>query len=407
MLVMAATASVVAGAGPGFWTKGRIAEAALAAMVLPVTESAGPASIGAAAWVAVGLGLGFAALCFCADLGRGQAVRLVGVASLAMSLWVSGQRDDGPMLAAFSLTSALALSLALRTRPADRRDWAVIGGVGMALLGLRAVSYPLAETAAMALVIAAVVSRWRVAPARSAVAVATVTVVATTLFAAYVGANNPDASWFGSVTSHGSRDNPTVALTFDDGPGISSMAIAKVLDSYGVKGTFFEVGKALDARPDIARQLLDDGQLLANHSYEHDGWRWLDPRYPELQRTQNAFNRNLGVCPTFYRPPHGQHTPFTSHVVGNHAMRAVTWDLGSGDWNANLDQARDVADRVLAKVRPGSIILMHDSLDGLVNVDRSVTVRALPFILEGLKQRGLTPVTLDVMFKQPGYGDHC
>ena len=56
-------------------------------------------------------------------------------------------------------------------------------------------------------------------------------------------------------------------------------------------------GKAIDARPEIARALFDDGQLLGNHSYHHDYWRWLDPRYPELDRTQDAFRRQLGVCP--------------------------------------------------------------------------------------------------------------
>ena len=64
-----------------------------------------------------------------------------------------------------------------------------------------------------------------------------------------------------------------------------------ILDAHGVKGTFFTVGKALDARPDITRALYDDGQLLGNHSYHHDYWRWLDPRYPELGRTQDAFER--------------------------------------------------------------------------------------------------------------------
>ena len=81
-----------------------------------------------------------------------------------------------------------------------------------------------------------------------------------------------------------------------------------------MKGTFFTVGKALDARPDITRALYDDGHLLGNHSYHHDYWRWLDPRYPELDRTQDAFERALGVCPGFFRPPHGQRTPV--HVAG-------------------------------------------------------------------------------------------
>ena len=165
--------------------------------------------------------------------------------------------------------------------------------------------------------------------------------------------------------------------------------------------TFFTVGKALDARPDISRALYDDGQLLANHSYHHDYWRWLDPRYPELGRTQDAFERNLGVCPGFYRPPHGQRTPFMSWLVHRRDMTMVTWDVSAADWSSH-DGAQVAAD-VLKRAEPGSIILLHDGIDGTVHADRSVLLTALPLILDGLKQRGLQPVRLDQLLDKPGY----
>ncbi|MEY2571530.1 MAG: peptidoglycan-N-acetylglucosamine deacetylase, partial [Acidimicrobiaceae bacterium] len=109
---------------------------------------------------------------------------------------------------------------------------------------------------------------------------------------AWVGANDPTVLWFGHVSSHGDRGGDQVALTFDDGPDDPySLEVAKILDEHGVKGTFFAVGKAIDARPDITKALFDDGQLLGNHSYHHDYWGWLDPRYPELADTQHAFER--------------------------------------------------------------------------------------------------------------------
>ena len=84
-----------------------------------------------------------------------------------------------------------------------------------------------------------------------------------------------------------------------------------ILDRYGVKGTFFEVGKAIDARPDIAQALLADGMLLGGHSYHHDYWRWLDPRYPELDRTIDAFQpparRVPALLPPAPRPAHAVH----------------------------------------------------------------------------------------------------
>jgi len=222
----------------------------------------------------------------------------------------------------------------------------------------------------------------------------------------WVGANSPTVTWFGTQVAHGPRDTREVAITFDDGPDDPyTLRIARILDEHGAKGTFFMVGKALDRRPDIARALRADGHLLGNHSYHHDSWRWLDPRYPELERTQQVFRRRLGVCPTFFRAPHGQHTPFLAHEVGNHGMTMVGWEVSAGDWKTK--DAGLVARRVLDEVEPGSIIVLHDGLDGSVTADRSVLVRAVPLILDGLERRHLEPVRLDAMLGERGYGDHC
>ena len=177
--------------------------------------------------------------------------------------------------------------------------------------------------------------------------------------------------------------------------------MAAILDRYHSKGTFFVVGKAVDARPDLVKALYRDGQLVGNHSYHHDQWRWLDPSYPELQRTQDAIRRQLGVCPAFFRPPHGQRTPFMRSVAGDHGVRLVMWDVSASDWTTT--DARLVARRVLSAVRPGSIIDLHDGLDGDPSVDRSVVVRALPLILDGLRARGLRPVRLDKLIGGPAY----
>jgi peptidoglycan/xylan/chitin deacetylase (PgdA/CDA1 family) len=237
-------------------------------------------------------------------------------------------------------------------------------------------------------------------------AAATAAAVATVGVTFWVGANSPTVNWFGSQVAHGPRDRRDVAITFDDGPDDPyTLEVAQILDARGAKGTFFMVGKALDRRPDIARALREDGHLLGNHSYHHDSWRWLDPRYPELERTQRAFRRNLGICPTFYRAPHGQHTPFLARVVGDRGMTMVGWDVSAGDWKT--DDARLVAQRVLNDVEPGSIIVLHDGLDGSVTADRSVLVRAVPLILDGLARRDLKPVRLDALLGERGYGDHC
>ena len=227
-------------------------------------------------------------------------------------------------------------------------------------------------------------------------------VLGSLLTTGWVGASTARANWFGATVDHGPRTGNEVAITFDDGPNaVYSLKIRDILDRYGVKATFFTVGKALDARPDISRALLADGMLLGDHSYHHDSTSWLDPLYPEIPETQASFQQQLGVCPAFFRPPHGTHTPFMAHVAAERGMTMITWDVSAGDWATTDGQL--VAQRVLAQVRPGSIILLHDSIDGNVDADRSVMLTALPLILDGLKAKGLQPVRLDQLLSKPGY----
>jgi peptidoglycan/xylan/chitin deacetylase (PgdA/CDA1 family) len=229
---------------------------------------------------------------------------------------------------------------------------------------------------------------------------ATIALVGIVTFAAYVGAETPSVRWFGGGITNGSTHHDEVSLTFDDGPNLSAtLPIMRILDAAGVKGTFFEVGKAIDAEPQITRALHAHGHLLGNHSYHHDQWRWLDPRYPELERTQLAFERAVGVCPAYYRPPHGDRTPFMAHVVSDHHMRMILWDDSSGDWAAK--NPRTIARRILRGAHAGSIIVLHDGLDGNPTADRTVLVKALPLILEGLHAKHLDVVGLDKLIGGP------
>ncbi len=232
---------------------------------------------------------------------------------------------------------------------------------------------------------------------------ATILVLSTIASIVYFGASTVDAHWFGGGFTHGPTTRNEVALTFDDGPNITAtLGVMKILDARHVHATFFVVGKALDAQPEIVRELIANGHLVGNHSYNHDQWRWLDPRYQELEKTQRVFARHQLNCPNWFRPPHGQRTPFIRRVVDGHHMHMALWDVSASDWNT-VD-AHLIAQRVLRKVHPGAIILLHDGLDGIATRNRTVMLAALPEILDGLAAKGLKPVTLDAMFGTSGAG---
>jgi peptidoglycan-N-acetylglucosamine deacetylase len=218
----------------------------------------------------------------------------------------------------------------------------------------------------------------------------------------YFGASTVGATWFGGGVVHGPRTADEVAITFDSGRDISSAAvIMRILDEENVKATFFIAGKAVDAQPQIVRALYADGHLVGNHSYHHDQWRWLDPRYPELQRTQDAFARDVGACPVWFRPPHGDKTPLMERVVHEHGMRMAMWDVSPG--RKKTDDPNVVAERVLRAVKPGSIIDLNVELTSKDDHGQPLLVDALPQILAGLRERGLRPVRLDTLVGGPAY----
>jgi chitooligosaccharide deacetylase len=94
-----------------------------------------------------------------------------------------------------------------------------------------------------------------------------------------------------------------------------------------------------------------------------------------------------------------------ARAVANAHLRLVQWDVSAHDWDTT--DADLVATRVLTSVRPGSIILLHDGLDGDLVTDRSVVVRALPKIITGLRDLGLQPVRLDQLLHDHAYLTTC
>ncbi|WP_433246274.1 polysaccharide deacetylase family protein [Actinomadura nitritigenes] len=175
-----------------------------------------------------------------------------------------------------------------------------------------------------------------------------------------------------------------VALTFDDGPDIYTPQILEVLRAYGVRATFFIMGKKAAARPALVRAVVAGGHLAENHSWDHPHMADLDA--PAIRRqlvdTTAAIMRAGAPRPTLFRPPFGN----TDGVVDEQAralgLRVVRWSVDTNDWRGR--RPADIAATVLTQAGPGSVVLMHD---GVAN--SAATIRALPAIITGLRARGL------------------
>jgi len=205
-------------------------------------------------------------------------------------------------------------------------------------------------------------------------------------------------------------EGKTVALTFDDGPAPADPEIVEVLARYNVRATFFVTGQHAEASPDVLRLIADGGNLLADHSYEHQypsavsgGWT-VSYLTSEMKRTNAAIATasRLPVC--YFRPP-GGYTTNVLAAASKQRMTSVLWSVDSLDWKQpSTTTAAATKAIVTAATEVGSqqhpIVLMHSGKashesNASVSPNRSNTVAALPAIIEWYDAHGYTFVRLD------------
>jgi len=179
----------------------------------------------------------------------------------------------------------------------------------------------------------------------------------------YGGIEGP-IDWAMETTTHASRDRRRVALTFDDGPDPArTPAVLAALAELGVKATFFVVGAKVEAHPELVARIAREGHELGNHTHTHRYLPLARSRsvVDELRRTDAAIARITGCTPTLARPPYGGRSPRNVRAFARAGKRVVLWDVNSFDWKGA--PAEVVAERVMARVRPGSIVLLHDTAE--------------------------------------------
>ncbi|MFJ8846115.1 polysaccharide deacetylase family protein [Streptomyces cyaneofuscatus] len=201
----------------------------------------------------------------------------------------------------------------------------------------------------------------------------------------------------GRCFDHGRRDDPRVALTFDDGPDpVFTRQVVEILGRYGARATFFCVGHHVAALPDEVRRIAAAGHELGNHSWSHPFLPDLTPEQlrEQLDRTGEELARVTGAAPAWFRPPYGSLTPEVLAALDGYPTTLTMWDVDARDWSRPGPE--QIAATVLEGAGPGSVVLMHEGAG-----DRAQTVQALPSIIEGLLERGLELVPVGELAATP------
>jgi peptidoglycan/xylan/chitin deacetylase (PgdA/CDA1 family) len=171
-----------------------------------------------------------------------------------------------------------------------------------------------------------------------------------------------------------------VALTFDDGPGVYTRLALRKLRAADVHGTFFLVGRNLTLVPEAPRQERALG-MVGDHTWTHPYLPGLSltEAESEVVRTQAAVARASGGPVFLFRPPYGAMDSSLEAMVHGHHLLEILWDVDSED-SLRGDYA-EIAKKVIAGLKPGSIILMHEN--------HGQTIRALPYVSAALQRRHL------------------
>jgi peptidoglycan/xylan/chitin deacetylase (PgdA/CDA1 family) len=208
-------------------------------------------------------------------------------------------------------------------------------------------------------------------------------------------AANPRSQLYGKFVWHGPRDEKMVALTFDDGPNPPyTDQVLNILKEYGVRATFFVIGKKVEENPEVAERIVREGHIIGNHTYSHPNLvvhkvsriTW------EIERAEEAIYKATGEHPYLFRPPVGFKRPAVLRAAKSKGYIVISWSQRCYDWKKRQTSEK-IAQKHNVKMENGAIILLHDGGPG-GTANRSATVQALPKIIEEGQRQGYRFVTV-------------
>jgi len=204
----------------------------------------------------------------------------------------------------------------------------------------------------------------------------------------------PRWGYFLPLISRGSAPRRVVALTFDDGPDPEmTPTVLLLLRQRGIKATFFVTGKQTLRNPDLIRKIIQEGHAVGNHSFSHDVLLMLRSSRRlagEIDRLQETLSL-LGISPRVFRPPVGITNPRLGPVLHQRGMSCVNFDCRAFD--AGNRHMEGLSDKLLKKMRPGSILLLHD-IRHSGKMDAGKWVSEIEQLLNGIAARGYKIISL-------------
>ena len=181
------------------------------------------------------------------------------------------------------------------------------------------------------------------------------------------------------------KDTLNIAITFDDGPHPEiTPKVLDVLREEGVKASFFVIGREAEKHPDLVQQIVDDGHVVGNHTYNHAYVFSKNKAEKQVTEGQRIIQNIIGKTPTYFRPPFGVMNPKIADAVKKEKCAIIGWDLRSQDGRIRTKEA--TIKRVKNNLQKATVLLFHDT--------NPTTPDALREIIHLCKQNGMKIVSI-------------
>lgn len=211
----------------------------------------------------------------------------------------------------------------------------------------------------------------------------------------------PTGQWFGRSFTGLARGSNQLALTYDDGPNDPhTQRLLEVLARHGVHATFFLIGRYVQQRPDIVRELVKAGHVIGNHTFTHPLLTFKNggELRAQLENCSRALTDAVGEHSNLFRPPFGGRRPAVLRIARRMGLEPVMWNVTGYDWNA--PSAEHIEGKVTSQVRGGDVILLHDGGHREFGADRSYTITATDRLISRYKAEGYEFVTVPAMMQK-------
>ncbi len=258
---------------------------------------------------------------------------------------------------------------------------------------------------AFVLLNAAIVAGWRALRGKAGsvgviilrISITAILTAVPSLYGTWQLARSRTHQMFGDIVSRVETSQPVVALTFDDGPSAAhTNSILGVLDSLGVRATFFLTGKEIAANMEHARSIVAAGHEVGNHTYSHSSMIALplDRIQREITATDSLLRAAGHEGPIHLRPPYSHKLLMLPWYARATDRTTIMFDVEPETYEGIKADRDGLVKRTLADVSPGSIILLH-----VMYESRDESRKAVPVIVDSLRNRGFSFVTVSELLR--------